>query len=371
MHTPTAAASRPGTSPPEAAGVQSPTRWRSAADPSGDYRALVERVRAAGLLHRRPWYYAVKITLTIAAFILGWIAFFVVGSSWATLGIAVILGVMFTQVVFLGHDAGHQQISGSRRINRFIGLVVGNALTGLSFGWWVPKHNAHHAYPNQVGRDPDLGGGLVAFTVGTSIDAGRGVFIRLRARLEVWLFLVVLLLQGLGLHVTSGQSIYRRRRKRMAMLEGLLLVGNASLYLAAVFSVLSLTKAFAFIAVQQGVFGLYLGCSFAPNHKGMAILDRDARLPFVDRQVITARNVMGGRFTTMVLGGLNYQIEHHLFPAMPRPNLAKAQVIVRSLCAEKGLPYRQERPVASYRQALRHLQGADAGPGRNLETAPV
>jgi fatty acid desaturase len=371
VHTPTAVASRPETGAAEAVGQKSTTRQSAAPDASADYRALVQRVRAAGLLRRRPWYYAVKITLTIAGFVLGWIAFFFVGSSWATLGIAVILGVMFTQVVFLGHDAGHQQISGSRRVNRFIGLVVGNALTGLSFGWWVPKHNAHHAYPNQVGRDPDLGGGLVAFTVGTSLDAGRDVFIRIRARLQVWLFLVVLLLQGLGLHVTSGQSIYRRRRNRMAMLEGLLLVGNASLYLAAVFSVLSLSKAFAFIAVQQGVFGLYLGCSFAPNHKGMTIVDRDARLPFVDRQVTTARNVMGGRFTTLVLGGLNYQIEHHLFPAMPRPNLAKAQGIVRSFCAEKGLPYRQERLVASYREAVRHLQGTVADPGPILDTAPV
>ncbi len=41
---------------------------------------------------------------------------------------------------------------------------AGNTLTGLSFGWWVPKHNAHHAHPNQVDRDPDIGAGVVAFT---------------------------------------------------------------------------------------------------------------------------------------------------------------------------------------------------------------
>lgn len=319
---------------------------------SADYRVLGERIRAAGLLRRRPGYYAVKIVVTIAGFVLGWAAFFAVGNSWAVLGVAAILSVMFTQVVFLGHDAGHHQIGFSLRINRLVGLVTGNALTGLSFGWWVPKHNAHHAYPNQVDKDPDLGNGLVAFTTTTGTEASRGAFVRLRARFEVWLFVFVLLLQGLGLHVTSVQSIVQRRRQRLAVIEGLLLAGNAALYLLLVFWVLSPAKAVAFVAVQQGLFGLYLGFSFAPNHKGMPILGRDERLPFVERQVISARNVSGGRLTTLVLGGLNYQIEHHLFPTMPRPNLARAQGIVQAFCDEQGLPYCQVGPIASYRQAF-------------------
>ncbi len=336
-----------------AGGRSSP--WADATrDSSENYRLLTERVRTAGLLKRRPWYYVRNIVLTIAAFLLAWTAFFVVGHSWLTLGVAVVLAVVSVQVVFLGHDAGHQQIAKSRRVNRLVGLVVGNALTGLSFGWWVPKHNAHHAYPNQVGRDPDIGGGLIAFTVDASADANEGFLVRLRSRLEASLFVVVLLLQGLGLHVTSVQSIVRRRNRR-AVVEGVLLAANAALYLGAVFWVLPPSKAVAFIAVQQGLFGLYLGCSFAPNHKGMPMIDRDAQLPFLERQVTTARNVTGGRLTTRALGGLNFQIEHHLFPTMPRPNLAKAQRLVYAFCSEHNLSYRQVRLVASYRQAFQHL----------------
>jgi len=227
---------------------------------------------------------------------------------------------------------------------------VGDALTGLSFGWWVPKHNAHHAHPNQIDRDPDMGGGLVAFTVERD-DVEPGIAVRVRRRLEAWLFLVVLLLQGLGLHVSSVQSVVRRRDRR-AVVEGLLLAGNAAAYLTVVLWVLPPAKALAFVAVQQGVFGLYLGCSFAPNHKGMPVIERDASPPFVERQVATARNVAGGRITAVVLGGLNYQIEHHLFPTMPRPNLSRLQPIVEAFCAEHGLTYRQERPIASYRQAF-------------------
>jgi fatty acid desaturase len=113
-----------------------------------DFRALAMQVRAAGLLERRPGYYWAKTTLTIGAFAGAWCLFFVVGRSWATLGIAVLLGALGTQVGFLGHDAGHRQISSSPRTNRALGMFCGDVLIGLSFGWWVPKHNAHHAHPN-------------------------------------------------------------------------------------------------------------------------------------------------------------------------------------------------------------------------------
>src|ERR1700735_3656149 len=128
-----------------------------------DYRTLAAQVRQAGLLERRPVYYAVKIAMTIGAMAAGWAASLLVANTWATLGVAAFLAVMFTQVVFLGHDAGHQQIFGTRRANWWLGLIVGDLLTGLSFGWWVPKHNAHHAHPNQVDRDPDIGTGAIAF----------------------------------------------------------------------------------------------------------------------------------------------------------------------------------------------------------------
>ena len=131
---------------------------------TGDFRALALQIRDAGLLGRRPGYYSVKIVLTVAAFMAGWAAFVIVGNAWATLGVAAFLGVMFTQLGFLGHDAGHQQVFRSRLANWLLGLAVANALIGLSFGWWVSKHNAHHAHPNQVNRDPDIGEGLVVFT---------------------------------------------------------------------------------------------------------------------------------------------------------------------------------------------------------------
>jgi len=328
---------------------------------TSEFRALAIKIRDAGLLERRLGYYSVKIGLTVAVFAAGWAALVIVGNSWATLGVAAFLGVMFTQLGFLGHDAGHQQVFRSRRANRLLGLTVGNALIGVCFGWWVPKHNAHHAHPNQVDRDPDMGEGFIAFGSADVQAGGRHILARMLARWQGQLFFPLMLFRSLGLHVSGIQKLIRQR-DRAAALEGSLITLNLAIYLTALFWVLSPVKALAFIGVQQGLFSLYLGCSFAPNHKGMPVIDGDAQMGFARRQVITARNVTGGRFVDLMLGGLNYQIEHHLFPTMPRPNLARAQGIVRAFCIESGLGYCEESLLKSYRQTVRHVRGV-ATPG--------
>jgi len=76
--------------------------------------------------------------------------------------------------------------------------------------------------------------------------------------------------------------------------------------------------------------------------------------------VLTSRNVRGGLLLDVVLGGLNHQIEHHLFPSMPAPHLRRARPIVRAYCAELGIPYAESGLLSSYAQALRHLHAAGA-----------
>ena len=122
---------------------------------------------------------------------------------------AVFLAVMFTQTGFIGHDAGHRQISGSKRTNDLIGRIHGNLLIGLSYGWWTAKHNRHHARPNQVGRDPDIGGRAIAFTPGQA-RARRGIGGWLAVH-QAWLFFPMLLLEGFHLHVAGVRALRDRR----------------------------------------------------------------------------------------------------------------------------------------------------------------
>jgi fatty acid desaturase len=333
----------------------------AAVDPSrAGFRALALQVRAMGLLDRRPGYYWVKITLTIFAFFAGWALFVMVGNTWAALAVAPLVGMMFTQLGFIGHDAGHNQVFGARRRNHLLGLVVANALIGLSFGWWVPKHSAHHAHPNELGRDPDIGEGVVLAVAGARGN-GRGSLASWLARWQAPLFFPLMLLRSVGMHVLGIKSLLRRRDRASAV-EASLIVLHAALYLTVVLWVLSPLKALAFVAVQQAVFSLYLGISFAPNHKGMPIIESPTAAGFARRQVVTARNIKGGRFTTFMLGGLNYQIEHHLFESMPRPNLRRVQGLVRDFCIATDLGYCEESFVESFRQIVHHL-GDPVHPG--------
>ena len=322
-----------------------------------EYTQLSRQIKQAGLLDRRRGWYAARIGLNLALLTAGWVAFAALGDSWWQLGTAVYLAVVFTQLAFVGHDAGHRQISRSRRANDRVGLLHANLLVGISFGWWVPKHNAHHTNPNHEELDPDISITALAFTADQATS--KHGLIRLLARYQAWLFFPLLLLEAAHLHLASTKAILRGSG-RANTVEGLLLLAHVAGYLTALVLVLSPLQAVAFVVVQQGLFGLYLGCSFAPNHKGMPTLTDADQLDFVRRQVLTSRNVAGSRPVDWVLGGLNYQIEHHLFPNMPRPNLRHAQPLVRAFCQQHGLPYTEASLVGSYAEAVRHLHTVGA-----------
>ena len=323
------------------------------AGPRGsEYADLSRQVRQAGLLDRRLTYYFWKIALTTLALVAGWTAFAVLGDSWWQLGTAVFLAVVFGQLGFLGHDAGHQQVFRTKRANYVLGVLCGNLAIGLSYGWWRHKHNRHHSHPNTEGADPDIMLGVLAFS-GARARASRGVQ-RLVFRYQAYLLIPMLLLEGISLHTSSIREMTRRACQHRGW-EAALLAVHVVGYLTAIFLVLPPVKAVVFIVVQQGLFGFYLGCSFAPNHKGMPVLPADDKTDFLRRQVLTSRNVNGGWFTDFALGGLNYQIEHHLFPSMPRPSLRRSQPLIAAFCAAHDVPYYQTTLLESYAEALRHL----------------
>ena len=322
-----------------------------------EYTQLSRQIKQASLLDRRHGYYTAKISLNLVLLAAGGAAFVALEDSWWQLVTAAYLAVVFTQLAFVGHDAGHRQISRSRRANNLIGLVHANLLVGISFGWWVAKHDRHHSNPNHEDLDPDIDIPALAFTTGQARDK-RGLA-RMVARYQAYLFFPLLLLEAAQLHVASAKAIVRDTG-RATVVEALLLLLHFVGYLTALFLVLSPLQAAVFVLVQQGLFGLYLGCSFAPNHKGMPTLTDAEELDFLRTQVLTSRNVRGSRLVDFLLGGLNYQIEHHLFPNMPRPNLRRAQPLVRAFCQEHDLPYSEATMFGSYAEALRHLHSVGA-----------
>jgi len=324
-----------------------------------EFADLTHTLRAAGHLERRRGWYAGLIAITATVLAAGGVAFVAIGDSWWAVALAPVFAVVATQCGFIGHDAGHRQIFDSGAANDAVGYVAGNLAIGLGFNRWVADHNAHHANPNHEDRDPDVQIPVLAFSPDQAVGR-RGVagFI---TRHQAGLFFPLLLLEGLSLHLTSIRALVADRVRARGLEAGLLAV-HTVLYLGAVFLVLSPGPAVVFIAVQQGLFGLYLGAVFAPNHKGMPMVSAEDQLDPIRKQVLTSRNIRGNVLIDHAMGGLNYQIEHHLFARMPRPNLRRAQPLVAAFCARQGISYAETGLVDSYVQTVRHLRDVGVGP---------
>ncbi|WP_434587603.1 fatty acid desaturase family protein [Streptomyces sp. A5-4] len=322
-----------------------------------DFARLSKKVIAAGLMSRRPGYYTARIAAVATLYVGGWAAFVLVGDSWWTLAVAGFLAVVFGQVALLTHDMAHRQVFRLRKASERSGWIAGNAGIGMGYGWWQDKHTRHHANPNHEDLDPDVLPDVLVWSQDQA-RAAKGLP-RLLGRSQAFLFFPLLTLEGFSLHVAGVRGLANPALKNRRI-EGTLLFGHFAVYLAALFLVLPPGMAIAFLAVHQCLFGVYLGSIFAPNHKGMPILTGKDRPDFLRRQVLTSRNVRGGWFIDVALGGLNYQIEHHLFPSMPSVHLRKAQVIVRRHCEELGISYLETSLLTSYKQALASLHHAGA-----------
>jgi fatty acid desaturase len=331
-----------------------------------DFANLSRLIAGAGLMKRRPGYYIVRIGLVGASYLAGWAAFMAIGDSWWQLLTAAYLAVAFAQVALVAHDIAHRQVFRTRRASDLAGLVVGNLGIGMSYGWWMDKHTRHHANPNHEDRDPDVNPDLLVWSANQA-ESAKGIA-RWFGRWQAYLFFPVLTLEGLNLHVSSVRAL-RRPTLRNRRGEALMLLLHFLAYGTIVLLVLSPGKAAAFAAIQLALFGVYLGCTFAPNHKGMEILTGDEdQLDYLRRQVLTSRNVRGGHLVNTFLGGLNYQIEHHLFPSMPSVNLRRAKPIIQAFCGDIGVPYTETGLIHSYRLALRSLHEAGAPLRRKTRT---
>ncbi|MEW1548822.1 acyl-CoA desaturase [Streptomyces tsukubensis] len=343
-----------------AAGTDREPGGRGPGRPVGsEFAPLLRTVREQGLLEYRTGWYVRCIAshlLGIAAVVTGMA---LAGGSWWVLLLAPLLSLFSARAAFVAHDAGHSQITGSRRASRIIQLLHADVLLGMSQEWWNDKHNRHHANPNHIDKDPDVVADILVFTRRQAV--GRRGFRGLLTRHQAWLFFPLTTLEGIALKVYGIRGVLGKagpfRTARARWTEGALLLTHLVLYATLLLTTMPLGQALLFALVHQMVLGLHLGLAFAPNHKGMTMVDDETGKGWghLRRQVLTSRNVRGGRLTDWLLGGLNYQIEHHLFPSMPRPHLRLAQPLVRAHCRKLGLPYAESGAVDSYRQALAHL----------------
>ena len=317
------------------------------------YPELRRIIRGQGLLDKQPAYYTYKILSTLALLGLSITLLVVVDNFWLQMANAAFLAFVFGQIGFIGHDAGHRSVLRSVGGNDLIGLS-GSFLMGLSWSWWVTQHNQHHTTPNDLEQDPHTTIPILAF----SEEAVQSKSKRMRSilRYQAFYFVPMLLLEGLNVRLASILYWVGRGKAKPLIYEPLSMGLHFLLYFGLLYlSALSPWQVLAFVLVHQALFGLYYGVVFAPNHKGMLTIDKDNPMDFLHTQVLTTRNVKPGLIADFWYGGLNHQIEHHLFPMMPRKNLGKARKIIKAFCQRHDISYYETSTSKSYWEILSYL----------------
>jgi fatty acid desaturase len=325
---------------------------------TGFYKDLKAQIVEHNLLEGRPVYYAIKFLYTLGGLAL--LVWAMVAIDWLPARIALVLAcaLAWAQVGFLGHDLGHRQVFNRTWINDAWGLVTGNVVLGMSIGWWRDKHNAHHANPNVADADPDMDIPVLAFTE-EDAQTRRGLA-RKVLPFQAALFIPFVSLSSIDFQLSSIRFQFSGSAKnlRRRILELGLLLSHKVLYFGGLVWIFGLWG-LAIGAAHQALLGVVLGTAFAPNHKGMPMVDDTIKDDFLRKQVLTARNVRGPKllinFVDWWYGGLNYQIEHHLFPAMPRCNLGQARALTIQFCDHHDISYHETGVFRSYKEILHHL----------------
>ena len=327
-----------------------------------NFNEVLTRVKAAGLMNKKPSFYIIRLAV-ISGLAAGlWTASAFIGQAFnenpvwiiAGFGVAGLLGVLSAQYGFIAHEAAHRQVFRGNKANDWLGLILANLFAGLSYGFWMKKHNQHHKVPNQIDADPDIAIRILSFTP-ESRNSKKGIERWLSER-QGYLFPFLLFLTGFDLLLDSFAGLGRKDKVlKTRLLEfGLMVVRQAAPYVA-MGLIFGWLWAIALWIFQMMIFGFFMGAAFAPNHKGMPLVPKDAKLDFFSRQVLTSRNIRGSWLKDNLMGGLNYQVEHHLFPSMARPNLRKAHAIVGEYCRQNDIPLIEMNLIASYVVIIKYL----------------
>jgi len=326
-----------------------------------NFSLILEQVREAGLLTKRPSFYIIRlVVISLIASSLwvgaGFAGYALQQSQWwivAGFVLAGLLGIMSAQYGFIAHEASHRQVFKNNKANDWLGLVLANLFAGLSYGFWLKKHNKHHQRPNQIGEDPDIAIRVLSFTT-ESKESKKGPERWLSDR-QGYLFPFLLLFTGFDLLVDSFAGLGRKDRSvGIKILEfSLMMVRQTAPYLVMAWMFGWLWAIALWFAMMMTL--VFHGSSLCPNHKGMPLVEKDSKLDFFSRQVLTSRNIRGSWLKDNLMGGLNYQVEHHLFPSMARPYLRRAHQMVSEFCRKNDVTMVEMNLFSSYLVIMKHL----------------
>ena len=276
-----------------------------------------------------------------------------------TVPIALLLGslsgIFMTQLATCAHDVGHRSTLRGKRANYWTSLILGPFILGISYTWWNVKHNLHHEAPNREGTDTDIEFPIIAFSLAQAFKKQR--IFRPILEHQHQLILPLFALQAFNSQLNTILYLLRGPKEARNQMLGIILhwLSIAALVFFTGWGGL------IFVLAQTTVHGICNASIFAPNHKGLPLIPANVPKDRMRDQIEPSRNVHGGKhfgwFVNFWYGGLQWQIEHHLWPTMPVGNLRLTTPMVKAHCAKLEIVYRSATPLESYLEMYRWLRG--------------
>ncbi|MBI4080407.1 MAG: acyl-CoA desaturase [Candidatus Levybacteria bacterium] len=306
----------------------------SVVDGAKAYSELRQMVVKAGVLERSYGYYAVVTLIIFCGFGLSLYQLFVSNSYLLLTVWAIIFAFFSVQIGGLLHDAGHRAIFKSSKVNDIFGQIIATLIL-FSYGDWKTTHNNHHAHPNQDDHDPDID---VPLSFTDERYRNRKGLIAVLRKYQAYLYYPLGSFVLFRIRIKDFFHFWKTFGKR-GIGERISFITALFLWFFLPFAVFDFPKALFLLLIVHIASGAYLLNVFAPNHKGMTELDSDVKISFLEQQIITARNIHGHWLTDLFYFGLNYQIEHHLFPNTPRNKLKLLTPYVKAICRKYRFAY--------------------------------
>lgn len=276
-------------------------------------------------------------------------------STWVLVVCYFAIALLLAQFAFVGHDAGHGAASGEMAVNRIIGHFSMTCVTGLAFDEWSTRHRAHHRFCQCEASDPDMDVSLVvSLTEYSKLKKGTlGRWLTRHQSTHIWF---LSLLFGHSQRLLSQAAVLSRPHRYPIDAIGLLF--HFALWCGVPIVLLDKGLAVAMLTylVPLTLLGPYLAAIFWVNHIGMPLIADNTEFSFLERQSVTSRTITNPRSTDWIFGGLNYQIEHHLFPQVPSGNLRSVQAIVQTHFDLGGIAYNKTSWWGAIREIAEHLR---------------
>jgi fatty acid desaturase len=299
------------------------------------YIELRSQVIKAGILDRSYWFYSFALLATFAVYGASLYAIFQAKSILQFALYTAIFTFFSVQLAGFLHDAGHRAVFATTKANDLLGTLLG-FLSGLAYTPWKIKHNMHHAHPNEEEEDPDVNLPLLSFTT-ERYKAKKGLAKILR-KYQAYLYYPIGIFVVFSLRLTN-LYYFKTKWKKDMFWQAIVYVLSMICWYILPFFVFSTGNALLFLLITNFLGGFYILNIFAPNHKGMPYIEKGVKISFLEQQVMTSRNIYGHPVTDYVYMGLNYQIEHHLFPNCPRNKLHKITPYLLAICKKMKLDY--------------------------------